>query len=238
VPCSRSRARTAPAHRARATAAGRPSSADHHEFGTNLEAFDRDGIVMIPELLSPAEARRAVELLDARVARARREPAPREQVSGGTLHLPLLDAPDRDGLPTPWDDPRVLVVVRHHLGDGAIVGEASYRAPRPGHGGQTLHVDWTEPVRLGDWRVATLVVALVPFTADNGPTRVVPGSHRERDPHFRATSQAHRHPGERPLVAPAGTGFVFSGHLLHSGTTNRAERPRHALLVSFARPQG
>ena len=36
-----------------------------------------------------------------------------------------------------------------------------------------------------------------------------------------------------PLIGPAGTAFVFGGHLLHRGTENRSSAPRPALQISF-----
>ena len=67
---------------------------------------------------------------------------------------------------------------------------------------------------------------------------MVPGSHR-RIPTCSSVGSLGADPGvdDRlgavPLVGPAGTAFVFSGHLLHGGTENRSDRPRPALQLSF-----
>jgi Phytanoyl-CoA dioxygenase (PhyH) len=198
----------------------------------DLGAFDRDGMVAIAGLLTEAEAAEAVALLAHEVDAARADPERAGHVTGGTVHL----ADVRDiGLPKVWEDPRVVAVLRHHLGDSPVATAVGYRAPRPGYGAQTLHVDWNGPVRPGQWQVANLIVALVPFTESNGATRVVPGSHRDQYQRFRAKSPSDRHPAERSLTGPAGTGFVFTGHLLHSGTANRSGAPRHALLINYRR---
>ena len=184
--------------------------------------------------MGAAEVHRSLGALARLVEEARRDPARAEGVRGGTLHLDGLAGPS-SGVAPVWRDLRVLAVVRHHLGAEAVLGDAAYRAPLPGHGGQTLHTDWTGPVAPGDWRVANLLVALVPFAGDDGATRVVPGTHRAPDPRFRPKAPTDRHPQEQRLRGPAGTGFVFSGHVLHSGTTNRSSTPRHALLVTYGR---
>lgn len=80
-------------------------------------------------------------------------------------------------------------------------------------------------------RVATAIVALVPFTAENGATRVVPGSHRRIDLQRRSGGLSS-HPDERTLTCAAGDAFVFSGHLLHSGTPNRSDHERPALQIT------
>jgi ectoine hydroxylase-related dioxygenase (phytanoyl-CoA dioxygenase family) len=85
--------------------------------------------------------------------------------------------------------------------------------------------------------VGNLIVPLVPFTETNGATRVVPGSHLAAYQRFRPKSPTDRHPGEHLLVGPIGCGFVFSGHVLHSGTVNRSSAPRHALLINYGRGQ-
>jgi hypothetical protein len=197
----------------------------------DLDAFDRDGVVAVPGLLTERQVADALALLSRLVDAARRDPEQAGQVSGGTVHLADLA---EVGLPEVWEDPRVMAVVRHHLGASATATAVTYRSPQPGYGAQTLHVDWTGPVPPGSWQVANLMMALVPFTETNGATRVVPGSHRSPYQRFRPRSPSDRHPGERVLTGPAGTGYVFSGHLLHSGTSNRSAAPRHALLVNYA----
>ena len=80
----------------------------------------------------------------------------------------------------------------------------------------------------------TAIVALVEFTADNGPTRYVPGSHLL--PHLLArAARMEHHRDERLFTAPPGSVLLFNAHLLHSGTPNRSSAPRHALQASYRR---
>lgn len=110
--------------------------------------------------------------------------------------------------------------------------EATFRCPGPGYGAQKLHTDTAPMMVPGPDRVATVIVALCDFTEHNGPTRLVPGSHRRPDLQRLAGELGH-HPDEVLLTGPAGTGFVFSGHVLHSGTRNESDDQRPALQFVF-----
>ncbi|MBP2322273.1 hypothetical protein JOF56_002658 [Kibdelosporangium banguiense] len=151
---------------------------------------------------------------------------------GGTLHLKgLLDQGSLfDSL---WLRPALLAAVTHLLGPDFQIREMHYRAGRPGHGGQALHMDATDRAGPGQWRVCTAIVALTAFTLTNGATRVVPGSHLDHA--FRPPVGHGRHPDEVLLTGPAGTCWLFNSHLWHSGTPNASAEPRHAVLTAFHR---
>ena len=83
----------------------------------DLDTFDRDGVVAVTGLLTDRQAAEAVALLARLVEAARHDPERAAQVTGGTVHL--ADVADV-GLPPVWDDPRVLAVLRHHLGGSAV----------------------------------------------------------------------------------------------------------------------
>jgi len=121
-------------------------------------------------------------------------------------------------------------VVADILGPHFALSQASYRNPQPGFGGQKLHADDLHKLDQGPNTVATALVSLVDFTPTNGATRIVPGSHRRPDLQRRAGS-LDRHDEEILLTGSAGTAFVFSGHLLHSGTVNHSSDDRPALQL-------
>jgi ectoine hydroxylase-related dioxygenase (phytanoyl-CoA dioxygenase family) len=66
------------------------------------------------------------------------------------------------------------------------------------------------------------------FTPDNGPLRVIPGSHRVSQPPTDVLafgSGMGPHPDEVKIVAPAGSVILFnSADLWHSGTLNYSLR--------------
>jgi ectoine hydroxylase-related dioxygenase (phytanoyl-CoA dioxygenase family) len=134
-----------------------------------------------------------------------------------------------------FTDPRLLACVAHVLSDFKL-SSLNFRAALPGDGLQALHAEGgpcTDPAR---YQVCNSIWLLDDFTADNGATRVVPGSHRSgksvRDemPDVRAA-----HPEQTLLLAPAGTVVVFNSHLWHGGTLNRSPSPRRALHSYFTR---
>lgn len=134
-----------------------------------------------------------------------------------------------------FTDPRVLACIAHVLGDFKL-SSLNFRAARPGHGLQPLHADYGGPVPPGQYQVCNSIWLLDDFTADNGATRVVPGSHRfARAAREALADPAAPHPDEVRLIAPAGTVIVFNSHLWHGGTQNRSDRPRRALHSYFTR---
>jgi ectoine hydroxylase-related dioxygenase (phytanoyl-CoA dioxygenase family) len=128
----------------------------------------------------------------------------------------------------------VLACVAHVLSEFKL-SSLNSRAALPGQGQQGLHADWGGPVPPAGYQVCNSIWLLDDFTAANGATRVVPGSHRlgvtarEALPNP-ATAP---YPGEVLLIAPAGTVVVFNSHLWHGGTLNRTDKPRRALHGYF-----
>jgi ectoine hydroxylase-related dioxygenase (phytanoyl-CoA dioxygenase family) len=193
-------------------------------------ALDRDGYVVLDGVVDAAAIVAMRSAIDDLLEAARRDPTKKH---GGTLHVDDI-AESGAAFDPALTSPRVLAAVAHVLGPNFTVSAAGYRGPRPGYGAQALHAD-DVPIAPGDpYRVATAIVPLVDFTAGNGATRVVPGSHR--DPLRDASTEPGRpHPRERVVTALAGAAIVFNGHLWHSGTKNTSEERRDALQIVFRR---
>ena len=193
------------------------------------EGLDREGFVVLERLLDPEQIAMMLVRIDVLLECARGDLTKKH---GGTLHLDELEA---DSIFDPaWRAPRLRAAVERVLGPVFSAPAVSYRAPKPGYGAQALHAD-DVPLAPGDpYRVATAIVALAAFTATNGATRLVPGSHRE--PLRDASPEPDRaHPRERLIAMRAGDAVVFNGHVWHSGTRNRSEQRRDALQVVFRR---
>ena len=124
----------------------------------------------------------------------------------------------------------LVTTVAEMLGAEPELEDATFRCPQPGFGGQQLHADDVARIDDGPPSGVTSIVALVDFTEENGATRLVPGSHRRPDLQ-RESGRLPDHPEAVTLTGPAGTGFVFSKHVLHSGTMNRSPYPRPALQL-------
>ena len=75
---------------------------------------------------------------------------------------------------------------------------------------------------------------LVDFSAENGATRVVPGSHlsgRQPRPDMYSNQDIIS------IEAPAGTAMFFDGRLWHGSGTNQTNQPRMGLLNTYCGPQ-
>ena len=132
--------------------------------------------------------------------------------------------------------PRVLAAMAHVLAADFKLSSLNYRAALPGQGHQALHTDWRVPVTDGEFRVCNSIWLLDDFTLENGPTRVVPGSHRRGAlPKDEMSDPAAAHPDEKLLLAPAGTVVIFNSHVWHGGTLNQTDQKRRALHSYFCR---
>ncbi len=133
-----------------------------------------------------------------------------------------------------FSHPRVLAAIQYVLGSFRLYS-LNARAALPGQGHQGLHADYGVPVTAGEYLVCNSIWLLDDFTADNGATRTVPGTHRSgKLPGEVMPDPTAAHPDEVLLLAPAGTVVIFNSHLWHGGTLNRTDRPRRAMHSCFA----
>jgi len=133
--------------------------------------------------------------------------------------------------------PKLLSAVAQVLGPEFKLSSLNARSARP-------HSDWTQPLHcdtgaLPDARgnsVCNIIWMLDDFTADNGATRFVPGTHRShRLPQEALADASAPHPDERLLIGRRGTVVVMNAHLWHGGTANRTDGPRLAMHSFYCR---
>jgi ectoine hydroxylase-related dioxygenase (phytanoyl-CoA dioxygenase family) len=196
--------------------------------------LDKDGYAALPDVLSAGQLAvirtRLRELLAAEGDRAGLE----VHQEAGTDRL--ADLVNKDpAFDACFTDPRLLACVAHVLGEFKL-SSLNFRAALPGQGLQSLHAEGGPVTDPAHFYVCNSIWLLDDFTADNGATRVVPGSHLSgKSPGDVMTDTRDAHPGEVHLLAPAGSVVVFNSHLWHGGTVNRSSRPRRALHAYFTR---
>lgn len=197
-------------------------------------ALDSDGFLMLPGLIG-APRLAALRERTAALQAAEGHAAGRE-LGGQPGAVMLADLINKgDVFASCFTEPAVLAGA-HRVVGALRVNSLNFRAALPGEGHQRLHADWPRAVVAGDFHLCNSIWLLDDFTADNGATRVVPGSHRwGQVPADVLADPAAPHPDERLLVAPAGTVVIFNGHLWHGGTRNRTDQPRRGLTMSFCR---
>lgn len=197
--------------------------------------LDDNGYLPLYEILTSAQvtqiAARLAELTEQEGAQAGAEV---HQEPGA---LRLANLVNKDPLfEVCFTHPRVLAAIAHVLNQDFKLSSLNARAALPGEGLQRLHVDWRDAVAPGDYQVCNSIWLLDDFTADNGATRVVPGSHRwGKTPQAMMADPRDPHPEEALLLAPAGTVVIFNSHTWHGGTLNRTDRPRRAMHSYFCR---
>jgi hypothetical protein len=132
--------------------------------------------------------------------------------------------------------PALLALVEHVIGPDFKLSSLNCRTALPGCAPQPLHADMGGVAdERGNW-VCNVLWMLDAYTPDNGPVRVVPGSHLWRRlpatdlPDLRAS-----HPAEKLVTAPAGSVVVMNAHAWHGGVDNRTQGHRTALHAFYCR---
>ncbi|MCP5181132.1 MAG: phytanoyl-CoA dioxygenase family protein [Pseudomonadales bacterium] len=128
--------------------------------------------------------------------------------------------------------PVALTLVRDTLGWPALLGNFSANIALPGSDGGALHADQVfvpEPW-CDEPQGCNIAWCVDDFTACNGATRVVPGSHRLGRNH-RPEDGDH----SVPLIAPAGTMVALQSRLWHRTGNNESDKPRAALFAWYSR---
>jgi ectoine hydroxylase-related dioxygenase (phytanoyl-CoA dioxygenase family) len=102
----------------------------------------------------------------------------------------------------------------------------------PGEPGQTIHRDqWAFdffPFPQGYEVQCNTIWAMTDFTAANGATRLVPGSHRLPDRRSFTTDETE------PAEMPAGSVLFYTGSLYHGAGANRSDAVRYGLNVTYS----
>ncbi len=197
--------------------------------------LDRDGYLPLPNMLTPEQVAAFRARLDALVAEEGTEAGKEVHQEAGTDRL--SDLVNKGELFTIcFTHPRVLAAISHVLQGDLKLSSLNFRAALPGDGLQALHCDWKGAVEPGDYYVCNSIWLLDDFTADNGATRVVPGSQRlGQTPQAAMNDPKATHPDEKLLLAPAGTVVIFNSHTWHGGTLNRSNQRRRAMHSYFCR---
>lgn len=142
-------------------------------------------------------------------------------------------------------DPRVLALLSRFLEGNFLLSATHAINLKPGETEQSIHTDdgfYRQP-RSSPAVGYSVIGAIDAFTAANGATEIIPGSHLWNEDEIARQRAA---PGglEKhlvPMEIPAGACFVFPGKLLHRGGANRTDQPRLAFTnqycAGWARPQ-
>ena len=146
-----------------------------------------------------------------------------------------------------------LAAAHYLLGEIKVHG-ANIRDPVKGYGAQALHVDVPKKFR-DDWWVVNAMILFDDMALENGPTRVIPGSHLwapinvpvvnqgDWEPEPLSAEDQGRvpedlnapYPGEVHVTAPAGAAVILNSSGWHSGTKKTSDAPRRLVHLSYTR---
>ena len=130
-------------------------------------------------------------------------------------------------------DEAVMRVVNKVLGEGSIIYAYTSSSMPPGRSNYSrrIHVD-TPRIIPGYETNFGVMLLLDDFTAENGATWMLPGSHLTREPPGEEVFLAHA----RRVVAPAGSAVFFNPRVWHAGGRNVTGRWRHSITLNMCRP--
>jgi ectoine hydroxylase-related dioxygenase (phytanoyl-CoA dioxygenase family) len=198
------------------------------------DELDRNGFTVFHNVIDPAwleQLRDAFERISAAEgANAGKEV---EQMSGVRRLADLVNK--GEVFDQIYTNPLVLAAARHVIGRPFKLHSLNGHDPLPGHGQQSLHPDWGEArTDLNGFSVMNSLWILDDFSAENGATRIVPGSHRwPGSPQDQLADLKMAHPQEVYITAPAGSVAVFNGHAWHGSTNNYSQRMRRVYHCAF-----
>jgi ectoine hydroxylase-related dioxygenase (phytanoyl-CoA dioxygenase family) len=146
-----------------------------------------------------------------------------------TIRIYNLLAHDRVFERVPVHD-RVLPIVEAVLDAGCLVSSLSSISIDPGETAQPIHADDTllSLPRPHPAVVCNSMWALTDFTAANGATRIVPGSHR-----WPEKPEYGRHYDSIAAEMPRGSVLIWHGSLWHGGGANASAARRVGIAMNY-----
>jgi len=206
--------------------------------------LDRAGYAILSDVLTQDEVREARQVLVDEIARE-------EAIDENRVRRFFTDPDDKNRrlsrLPNRhrWfrdflEHPVALELTRYILGptllnESYLVHSYGANLTRPGSGAQFVHLDrgmdfhdQSKPLQ------SRFIWCLDPFDAENGATRVVPGSHLWND---RVDMTGATFYETVPAEAPPGSLIIYSDMLLHgTGANVSHDRERAGVIVGYCPP--
>lgn len=192
---------------------------------THFRELDEQGYTVLENLLTPRQVEQAIAALDA--SYDEEHVSAHEPGTKRTHNLTARAEIFRDIIQLP----RLIACMEYLLGSEYILSDMGARSPRPGRTAQGLHRDGGPFVPNPPYNVhgilplaAQGMIALSEFTAANGATRLVPGSHlRDIDPATVPAAEEHL------FICDPGTALVYDNRMIHGGGANTTDEIRYAI---------
>lgn len=213
------------------------------DLASLLETFERDGFVLLPDVLSTTERTELCTRLQPYLELGY---AGRNGFEGERTQRVYSLVGRGRAFERTAEHPAILELLDALLRPGYLLTASQAICIHPGETPQPLHFDdefYTIPRPRPPVSLST-IWALDDFTAENGGTEVVVGSHRWSDADIAAAGGGGIEVGNRdaprvdvtPVRMKAGSVLFFSGTLLHRGGANRAATIRRAMSHQYCEP--
>ncbi|HEV7465929.1 MAG TPA: phytanoyl-CoA dioxygenase family protein [Candidatus Dormibacteraeota bacterium] len=196
-----------------------------------LGTLDEQGFVVLERLLTGAQLDALREEV---LPIAEQGPLGRNPFEGERTHRVYALLAKAESAAPLVEHPRVLDIVDRLLEPNYLLTACQAIHLLPGETPQALHFDdgfYSIPRPRPSVSIST-IWAVDDFTARNGATEVIPGSHRWGEGELPEPDD----PRAQPVLMPAGSVVVFHGTLWHRGGANRAGAPRCALSPQYCQP--
>lgn len=197
--------------------------------GEHVRNIERDGYTILEGVLDENQADTLLQDLQ-RLERELDVTPNRNSFEGfQTLRIYnlLVHGPLYEQIPV---HPTVLPVVEGVLDAGCLVSSLSSITLLPGEKSQPIHAD-DQLIPIPKPHVPLVcnsMWALTDFTADNGATRIIPGSHK-RD-HSPVYGQDY---DSVPAVMKKGSVMIYNGAMWHGGGANHTEQRRTGIAMNY-----
>ena len=212
------------------------NNSDPGSIAAEVERLDCKGFVVLPNLISDKFRvkllSRVEELFqaegDAAGSEFKQEPGCRRLAN-------LIDKGDI--FASVVENEHVLQLIESVLGPNFKLSSLNARSVNAMNNTvQPLHADMAAIADERGFWVCNSVWMLTDFTPDNGPTRIIPGSHRfNKLPQDALTDPPAPHQDEVNILGCAGTVAVMNAHAWHGGLANLTKQPRTALHAFYTR---
>jgi ectoine hydroxylase-related dioxygenase (phytanoyl-CoA dioxygenase family) len=199
-----------------------------------LETFRRDGYVILERAIDRIAI---AELVAALAPHEVDRPMGRNSFEGERTQRVYSLAGKGAPFQRLAEHPDVLALVDRTLLPNALLSTLQSIRLHPGEAAQTWHTDdafYLIPRPRTMTLAITVLWAIEDFTADNGATELIAGSHRWASEAPDLSRPAR--PDAITAVMPAGSALVFDAALWHRGGHNRSSRTRLAISPQYCQP--
>jgi len=195
-----------------------------------LQELDREGYAVVEGVLAPPTVAQLRSDLEVAIEREAAFHGTTDYVDYGmvlvcsTYARSFVDVLADDG---------VMRIIDRILGEGSIVYAYTSSSMPPGRSNFSMRIHVDSPRIIPGYETNYGAMMLLDdFTAENGATWMLPGSHRTRE----APTEAHFLAHAKRVIAPAGSVVYLNPRIWHSGGKNETDRWRHSITVNMCRP--